>query len=128
MEPLSRSYRKKVIPPDIMLTVVRPTRDNPAAPCLGVDYCQVGKAKTEGAFMKLGAFSVSLSVSDLAASKDFYGKLGFEPIGKPLHSGVGRNGRLITKIAPSGGDVKPMRRCSRLSACELYVKRPRLPM
>lgn len=31
--------------------------------------------------MKLGAFSVSLSVSDLAASKDFYGKLGFEPIG-----------------------------------------------
>jgi len=31
--------------------------------------------------MQLGAFSVSLSVSDLAVSKDFYGKLGFEPIG-----------------------------------------------
>jgi len=29
--------------------------------------------------MKLGAFSVSLSVKDLAASRDFYGKLGFEP-------------------------------------------------
>lgn len=29
--------------------------------------------------MELGAFSVSLSVKDLAASRDFYGKLGFEP-------------------------------------------------
>ncbi len=28
--------------------------------------------------MKLGAFSVSLNVKDLAASKDFYKKLGFE--------------------------------------------------
>jgi catechol 2,3-dioxygenase-like lactoylglutathione lyase family enzyme len=31
--------------------------------------------------MELGAFSVSLSVRDLAASQDFYGKLGFEPAG-----------------------------------------------
>jgi lactoylglutathione lyase len=31
--------------------------------------------------MELGAFSVSLSVKDLAASRDFYAKLGFEPIG-----------------------------------------------
>lgn len=31
--------------------------------------------------MKLGAFSVSLSVKDLAASKTFYEKLGFEPLG-----------------------------------------------
>jgi len=31
--------------------------------------------------MKLGAFSISLSVSDLAASRDFYAKLGFEPVG-----------------------------------------------
>ena len=31
--------------------------------------------------MNLGAFSLSLSVKDIAASKDFYGKLGFEPIG-----------------------------------------------
>lgn len=31
--------------------------------------------------MKLGAFSVSLAVKDLAASKDFYEKLGFEPFG-----------------------------------------------
>lgn len=29
----------------------------------------------------LGAFSVSLSVADLAASKAFYAKLGFEPVG-----------------------------------------------
>lgn len=31
--------------------------------------------------MKLGAFSVSLSVKDLAASKAFYEKLGFESFG-----------------------------------------------
>jgi len=31
--------------------------------------------------MELGAFSVSLSVIDLAASKDFYEKLGFQQIG-----------------------------------------------
>jgi len=31
--------------------------------------------------MELGAFSVSLAVEDLAASTDFYAKLGFESIG-----------------------------------------------
>ncbi len=31
--------------------------------------------------MELGAFSVSLAVKDLAASRDFYEKLGFELIG-----------------------------------------------
>jgi len=31
--------------------------------------------------MELGAFSVSLSVKDLQASRDFYAKLGFEPTG-----------------------------------------------
>lgn len=31
--------------------------------------------------MKLGAFSVSLSVKDLAASREFYEKLGFQPVG-----------------------------------------------
>lgn len=31
--------------------------------------------------MKLGAFSVSLAVKDLAASMEFYRKLGFEPTG-----------------------------------------------
>ena len=31
--------------------------------------------------MKLGAFSVSLSVKDLAASREFYEKLGFRPVG-----------------------------------------------
>jgi lactoylglutathione lyase len=29
--------------------------------------------------MQLGAFSVSLSVKDLAASREFYGKFGFQP-------------------------------------------------
>ncbi len=33
--------------------------------------------------MKLGAFSVSLAVSDLAASKAFYEKLGFEAFHSP---------------------------------------------
>jgi len=31
--------------------------------------------------MDLGAFSVSLSVKDIKASRDFYAKLGFEPVG-----------------------------------------------
>ena len=31
--------------------------------------------------MNLGAFSVSLSVKDLAASREFYEKLGFQPVG-----------------------------------------------
>ena len=31
--------------------------------------------------MNLGAFSVSLSVKDIAASREFYEKLGFRPVG-----------------------------------------------
>lgn len=31
--------------------------------------------------MNLGAFSISLAVKDIAASRDFYEKLGFEPMG-----------------------------------------------
>lgn len=31
--------------------------------------------------MDVGAFSVSLSVKDIEASRDFYQKLGFEPVG-----------------------------------------------
>ena len=31
--------------------------------------------------MDLGAFSVSLTVKDIAASRDFYANLGFEPVG-----------------------------------------------
>ncbi len=31
--------------------------------------------------MDLGAFSISLSVKDLGASRDFYARLGFEPVG-----------------------------------------------
>jgi len=35
----------------------------------------------QGAPMQLGKFSVSLAVEDLAASRAFYAKLGFEPVG-----------------------------------------------
>lgn len=31
--------------------------------------------------MNLGAFSISLAVRDIAASRDFYAKLGFEQVG-----------------------------------------------
>ena len=42
----------------------------------------------------LGAFSVSLAVKDIAASRDFYRKLGFEPVGGRLEQGwlILRNG------------------------------------
>ena len=42
--------------------------------------------------MDLGAFSVSLSVKDLAASQDFYRKLGFEAMG-----GNAEHGYMILK-------------------------------
>lgn len=35
----------------------------------------------KGVVMKLGAFSISLNVKDIAASRDFYQKLGFEQLG-----------------------------------------------
>ncbi len=44
--------------------------------------------------MNLGAFSISLSVKDLGASRDFYGRLGFEPVGGDPDEGwlILRNG------------------------------------
>jgi catechol 2,3-dioxygenase-like lactoylglutathione lyase family enzyme len=44
--------------------------------------------------MNLGAFSVSLSVKDLAASRDFYVTLGFEPAGGDIEQNwlILRNG------------------------------------
>jgi lactoylglutathione lyase len=44
--------------------------------------------------MKLGAFSISLAVKDLVASRDFYHKLGFEPVmGDPAQNWlIMRNG------------------------------------
>lgn len=44
--------------------------------------------------MKLGAFSVSLAVKDIAASRAFYGHLGFEPVGGDADQGwlILRNG------------------------------------
>ena len=47
--------------------------------------------------MKLGAFSLSLNVRDIAASQAFYGKLGFEPFGGDAQQGwlILRNGDTI---------------------------------
>ena len=42
--------------------------------------------------MELGAFSISLNVNDLEASKAFYGKLGFEPVGGGEGWQILRNG------------------------------------
>lgn len=48
--------------------------------------------------MELGAFSVSLTVADLAASRDFYEKLGFEVVGGDAAQGwlILRNANTIT--------------------------------
>ncbi len=46
--------------------------------------------------MQLGAFSVSLAVKDLAASRDFYAKLGFEPFaGDGEHYQILKNGDTV---------------------------------
>ncbi|HAN98890.1 MAG TPA: glyoxalase [Planctomycetaceae bacterium] len=47
--------------------------------------------------MQLGAFSVSLTVKDLAASRDFYGKLGFRPFHGEASQGwlMLRNGDVV---------------------------------
>ena len=47
--------------------------------------------------MKLGAFSISLNVKDLAVSKEFYAKLGFEPFGGDEDQGwlILRNGETV---------------------------------
>ena len=37
--------------------------------------------------MELGAFSLSLAVKNLAVSREFYGKLGFEPVGGDASQG-----------------------------------------
>lgn len=56
--------------------------------------------------MKLGAFSISLNVKDIAASKAFYGKLGFEPFGGDESQGwlMLRNGDTV--IGLFGGFLK----------------------
>ncbi|HRV80775.1 MAG: VOC family protein [Planctomycetes bacterium] len=46
--------------------------------------------------MNLGAFSISLAVKDLAASRDFYAKLGFEQMGGDgQHYLILRNGTTL---------------------------------
>ena len=47
--------------------------------------------------MDLGAFSVSLTVKDIGASRDFYSKLGFEPFGGDADQGwlIMKNGDVI---------------------------------
>ncbi len=56
--------------------------------------------------MQLGAFSISLNVKDIAASKAFYGKLGFEPFGGNEEQGwlMLRNGETV--IGLFGGFLK----------------------
>lgn len=47
--------------------------------------------------MQLGAFSISLAVQDIAASRDFYAKLGFEPTGGDIDQNwlILRNGDVV---------------------------------
>lgn len=47
--------------------------------------------------MNLGAFSISLAVKDIQASKDFYAKLGFEAIGGEIENNwlILRNGTTV---------------------------------
>ena len=56
--------------------------------------------------MQLGAFSISLNVKDIAASKTFYGKLGFEPFAGDEAQGwlMLRNGDTV--IGLFGGFLK----------------------
>ena len=56
--------------------------------------------------MQLGAFSISLNVKDVAASKAFYSKLGFEPFGGNADQGwlMLRNGDTV--IGLFGGFLK----------------------
>ena len=56
--------------------------------------------------MKLGAFSISLNVKDIAASKAFYSKLGFESFGGDEAQGwlMLRNGETV--IGLFGGFLK----------------------
>ena len=56
--------------------------------------------------MNLGAFSISLNVQDIAASKDFYGKLGFAPFGGDESQGwlMLRNGDTV--IGLFGGFIQ----------------------
>ncbi len=58
------------------------------------DGGSAARRTTPPSTMDLGAFSVSLAVKDLAASREFYGKLGFEPTsGNPAQNWqVLRNG------------------------------------
>ena len=56
--------------------------------------------------MNLGAFSISLNVKDIAASKAFYGKLGFVPMGGDEEQGwlILKNGDTI--IGLFGGFIQ----------------------
>ena len=56
--------------------------------------------------MKLGAFSISLNVKDVAASRDFYHKLGFSDMGGDLDHGylILKNGDTILGLF--GGFIK----------------------
>ncbi|KPK59816.1 MAG: glyoxalase [Gammaproteobacteria bacterium SG8_31] len=56
--------------------------------------------------MELGAFSVSLSVKDLQASRDFYAKLGFEPNILTFNPGWDQHGNVTERYT----DVRDIQR------------------
>ena len=79
--------------------------------------------------MKLGAFSISLVVKDLQASRDFYEALGFEAAGGVQDKGwlVMRNGSGTARFGPandSGPDARPARRPQALATASLAGRRP----
>ncbi|MCH1571630.1 MAG: hypothetical protein L7S64_09820 [Longimicrobiales bacterium] len=59
--------------------------------------------------MELGAFSVSIAVRDLGASRAFYQKLGFEQVGGDLeHDLITATGRGPAPVAFSDPDGNPI--------------------
>lgn len=56
--------------------------------------------KKEGDNMKLGAFSISLSVKDLATSKSFYEKMGFHAMGGAMEQNylIMKNGNALVGL------------------------------
>ena len=56
--------------------------------------------------MQLGAFSVSLAVKDIAASKEFYEKLGFTVFGGESFAELADNEKRRSRHRPLSGNVR----------------------
>ena len=74
--------------------------------------------------MDLGLFSVSLTVSDLAVSRDSYRKLGFEVTCDELDQGylILRNGTVVIGALDSFTDVREIQASLRESGIEITVE------